>query len=193
MTSPLWAPAKLAMASTQATPDAAGAITVAEAAEPSRPIRPDGDRVTTKPKARSVTPVEPVSVSPVPTHREEAVRAAKAERLQDVSALPEITYPPAAPQRPPTWVAEPTEDEIARVYPIDAFEDGMSGSVLLSCRERLDGTVDRCQVLEETPSDAGFGRAAVKLSRNFRLTPFTIDGRLAETIIEIPYEFAVED
>ena len=91
------------------------------------------------------------------------------------------------------WVAAPSEDEVAEVYPPSALAEGLGGSVLLHCRERRDGSVHRCEIVDETPPEAGFGRAALKLSRSFLLEPFYNNGHAVEVDVELPYDFSVRD
>lgn len=50
----------------------------------------------------------------------------------------------------------------------------------LSCLVRVDGSLTGCSVTSETPGDQGFGRAAVSLSRYFRLSPRTVDGQAVD-------------
>ena len=171
------------------TTDDASNVTASTSAKIAKGLNDDSHAA-----APAIVPVEPVSVSPSPPRRmNDTVGVARAERLRTPAAPPEIAYEPSPQRRALTWLAEPSEKDVSRFYPADAFADGVSGSVLLSCRERLDGSVDLCQVLDETPADAGFGRAALQLSRRFRFTPYVVDGRVDETTVTIPYEFAVED
>ena len=93
----------------------------------------------------------------------------------------------------PVWTAGPTGEQIGDAYPRKAYDAGRGGSVTLRCRELVDGRVDRCTVLDETPVGEGFGKAAVKLSRHFRFRPFTVGGRPQEAMLVIPYDLSVFD
>lgn len=93
----------------------------------------------------------------------------------------------------PVWTDGPTPKEIIRAYPRAALHALRAGSITLRCRELIDGRVDRCAVLDETPLGEGFGGAALKLSRTFRFRPFTVDGQPQETMVVIPYGLAVFD
>ena len=102
----------------------------------------------------------------------------------------------AAPQAPeqsdaPAWSALPSSKMIDRVYPLDAFAAGRGGDVTLNCLELVDGRVADCRIMDETPSGAGFGRAALTLSRSFRFTPFLKGGSAVQARIRIPYGFSV--
>ena len=69
------------------------------------------------------------------------------------------------PGYPTIWLTRPTP-----MYPQRAFERGYrQGRVDLSCAVKPDGFLDECRVVNETPSRAGFGEAAVDSARRARL------------------------
>lgn len=76
----------------------------------------------------------------------------------------------------PDWIQRPSASQMMRAYPDAALERGVSGSASLSCSVRVDGTLTDCRIGEETPARMGFGRAAMGLSRHFRMSPRTVDG-----------------
>lgn len=90
----------------------------------------------------------------------------------------------------PRWIARPTADQMARAYPDRALRDGTEGAATLQCSVTARGSLTACSVMSETPSGQGFGRAAMQLSRHFRLSPRTVDGQAVEgAVVTIPLTF----
>jgi protein TonB len=77
-------------------------------------------------------------------------------------------------------VAGASSADIQRVYPRAAQRARISGNVLLSCRIRLDGRLDNCRVVRESPEGQGFGEAALATVVRFRAAPPTEGGRPVE-------------
>lgn len=91
----------------------------------------------------------------------------------------------------PDWAeAIPSSADLMRVYPTPALADGIEGEARLRCTVMEDRHVD-CAVESETPSGAGFGRAALKLAPLFVIREghpaAAPGGRVA-----IPVRFALE-
>lgn len=104
--------------------------------------------------------------------------------------------PPAPPQPPqppvirnPSWVSQPTGEQLMRAYPSRAIRGNIEGSASLNCLVRPNGSVTDCNVTRETPGNYGFGRAAQGLARHFRINPRTVNGAAEGSRVNINLRF----
>jgi protein TonB len=91
-----------------------------------------------------------------------------------------------SPLLPADWIVKP-EEKMRELNPPRAVYDRISGQVLLHCRITVDQKVRGCRVMKEYPRGYGFGAAALKLSKFFRIRPPAAGGViLTETRVPIP-------
>lgn len=89
------------------------------------------------------------------------------------------------------WAERPSEQQLARYYPRRALERGREGEVRLDCIAQFDGHLT-CIVASETLPNWGFGEAALRASKRFRLAPALNNGRsTAGARLEVPIGFEI--
>lgn len=81
----------------------------------------------------------------------------------------EVAAPPAVVTNP-HWIRKPTGEDFARVYPDAAAAKNLSGRAIVSCTASADGSLKDCKIDQEFPPNEGFGEAAIKLAREFRMS-----------------------
>jgi periplasmic protein TonB len=137
-------------------------VEIEQKEKPPPPPPPPPDRPPPPPPPEQRVPPPDLSAPPTPT------------------PIPVAVDPPPAPPTPsvitnPQWVERPSGRDFARYYPPRALEREQEGMVRLSCLVAADGRIS-CTVTSEEPPGWGFGDAALRISRHFRMAPATRDG-----------------
>jgi protein TonB len=79
----------------------------------------------------------------------------------------------------------PTSEDMAKLYPEKALDVGKEGGATLQCVVTKARALTNCTVASETPEGYGFGEAALKLSKLFRMK----SGAKPGSHITLPIQF----
>jgi protein TonB len=113
----------------------------------------------------------------------------------ELAPLPPVPVaPPPKPHIPiitkPDWSKKPDSSDMERYYPDRAQRMNTGGLVRMSCNVTATGQLSGCSVESETPPDFGFGDAALKLSKLFKMRPMTADGQpVGGSMVIVPIKF----
>ena len=90
---------------------------------------------------------------------------------------------------PPSWIDSPHDVDLHAYFPLEAERAGVSGRVELACIIQIDTTLD-CAVASEEPLGHGFGKAALQVSRTWRINPATRGGVPVQGVrLSVPLAF----
>lgn len=155
------------------------------------PVRPSRPMMVHPPIGPIDQTVQPITTLPLPPTIK-PVAADNRPVLATTTVDTSNVRPPPKEIRDPTWLSRPTAAEMERYYPQGPLDRGLSGEATLLCSVTAGGDLRGCGVAEETPVGAGFGKAALKLSAYFHMSPRTEDGTPVDgALVRIPIKFAV--
>ena len=87
----------------------------------------------------------------------------------------------------PNWLRKPTPQDIANVFPKKALADGVGGKAVIGCDVTVEGFLQNCKVLSESPKDYAFGAAGLQITPQLRMTPMMRGGKpVAGGTVQIP-------
>ena len=110
------------------------------------------------------------------------------------STSPVVVAAPPSVISHPHWIRQPSGEQLMRAYPQRALRSEVAGTASLTCVVQATGAVSGCVVTDETPGGYGFGRAAQSLSREFRISPRTVDGQAVDGArVNINLRFTLPD
>lgn len=92
---------------------------------------------------------------------------------------------PALAQAPVRWASLPDEADMKAAYPARAAADSLGGKATLRCDVRPDGGLAGCLAISETPTDYGFGPAALILAAKIRV----VVGPDMPATVTVPIQF----
>lgn len=150
----------------------------------SPPQLPTGPVVEITPEPIVPPPPEPTRTRPPPPAPPTEPARSTVDPVTPQPPQPPTETGPVGPAQPPyvtvtnpMWLQTPRN--LARYFPARALAMGREGQVVLDCAVGTDGRLS-CAVVSETPPGWGFGEAALRISRDYRMTPAMRDGVAVE-------------
>jgi protein TonB len=118
-------------------------------------------RTTPPPEHAQETPAE----TTLPTDTPRVIETSTSDDTASSPAIQTITNA--------HWLRQPRN--LQAYYPRRALQRSVEGSVQLDCRVLTTGNL-RCAVVSETPAGWDFGEAALRIARDYQMTPAMRDG-----------------
>ena len=137
------------------------------------------------PIVRRETPPPPVQEDTVIADIDPLPTTVLTDVAPQETILPVASGPPVITN--PRWLRQPRD--LGVYYPSRALARDITGTVMLNCVVEVSGALN-CVVESETPANWGFGQAALRISRDYRMVPALRDGRAVEARyrMRVPFE-----
>jgi protein TonB len=135
----------------------------------------DAVKVEIEEKIKPPPPPPPPDRPPPPPPPEQRVPPPDLSAPPTPTPIPIAIDPPPAPPTPasitnPRWITRPNGADYERFWPRRARESEIEGGASIDCLVDAEGRLS-CSVLSEDPPNMGFGEAAIRISRQFRMQP----------------------
>jgi len=149
------------------------------------------------PMIREAPPEPPTPITrprtPPPTAPPQQSDQALVDPLPQTTTSTDITYDPGPvdigpPEiTNPRWLRRP--QSLGSYYPRRALARDISGEVLLDCLVDTNGGLN-CAIVSETPTNWGFGQAALRIAQDHRMVPASRDGQAVQGRyrMRVPFE-----
>lgn len=79
----------------------------------------------------------------------------------------------------PDWIRKPSGQDLANVFPKAAIDKRVGGRAVIECQVTVEGFLETCKALSESPAGLGFGQAGLQLAPQFRMSPKIRGGKAA--------------